>query len=224
MPITLDIQNESLVYIAQFSRPPLEFWGMGGMIIRHFYEALQPYKIALQNFQLAPSMATAADTVLTIHIGSTIVKFSFANLEVSFSGFTASDFERIPSFLGAATGWLKPAPGFASHQANYFSHSLLPGVDLDDFLKSVNPKSIGTEGVSLGGGAIFHHVVPSKKWRTQLVIDKSQIIPGSLYVSFLIRIETADVQYDSLLAEGRNFLANAIGQFGLALPEFTLEK
>jgi hypothetical protein len=227
MPIALDIQQESLAYTGQFLRPPLELWGAGGTVIRHLTEALEPYKVTLDNFQLNPSMASAADTVFTVRLGSTVLKFSFTKIEVGFSGFSETEFQGIPLFLNAATGWLTREPyavKYASHQVQYFSHSFLSGAGVEDFLREVNPKSISSEGLNLGGGAIFHHLLPDRQWRTQLTIDRSTVVPGALFVGLLIQIQNSDIGYESLLAQGREFFVKAIGEFGLIVPEPSPEK
>lgn len=227
MPTTLDLQHESLNYTGQFLRPPLELWGAGGTIIRQFCEALERFKVTLQNFQISPSMATAADSVLTLNLGSTVLKFSFEKMEVIVSRFTEQEFQGIPSFLKAATEWLRKDPyalKFAWHQVHYFSHSLLPGTGVEDVLHKVNPKSISSEGLNLGGGGIFNHVLPDRQWRTQLTIDRSQFMPGALFIGLSIRIESPDVEYETLLTQGREFFAKAIGEFGLAIPDYASEK
>jgi len=226
MPVILDLQSESLIYKARFSRPLFEFWGNGGKIISNFYDALEPYNVTLQNFQLSPSMATAADTVLTFQLGSTVLKFSFVSLEVSFSKFSESEFERIPGFLNAVTRWLKqpPASGFATHHFSYLSHSFLSGQELEDFLRTVNSVSISNVGVSLPGGAIFHHLLPREKWVTQLLIDRSTVIPGALFIGFIIEIGKPEVDYELLLAQGREFFSSVIGKFGLEIPNTTAEE
>ena len=56
--LALDVQNESLAYTGQFSRPPLELWEAGGIIIQQSCKALEPYKVTLENFQVPSQLAT----------------------------------------------------------------------------------------------------------------------------------------------------------------------
>ncbi len=221
MPATLDLRHESLGYTGNFARPTFELWGAGGIIVSQLYDALSPYRVNLQNFKLAGALPSAADTVLTVQVGSTVLKFSFEKIEVTFTGFSEEEFQAIPKFLEASTIWLgKAVPGFlfSSHQIQYFSHSFLKEGSVDEFLKATNPKPLRSAGFDLGTGAIFHHSVPEKKWVTQLTLDRSQYIPGSLFIGLSIGIETGPVNYDSLLGEGRAYFANALGELGLSLP------
>lgn len=226
MSIALDLQHESLAYTANFRRPPFELWGGGGGgVVRALYDALSPYNITLQQIQLSPSLSTAGDAVVTVRLRQTVLKFSYEKIEVSFNEFSESEFQAIPKFLNAATGWLTqdaPRATFASHYVQYFSHSALKDKPVDEFLLGLNPKPILSEGINLGGGVIFNHVVPSKNWIVQLTIDRSQFIAGALFIGLSIRVESPKVEYDSLLVEGRELFGKAIAQCGLSLPE--LEK
>jgi hypothetical protein len=222
MPATLDLRHESLLYTGNFARPTFELWGAGGVVVRHIYEALSPYQVKLQNFQLSAALASAADTILTVNIGSTVLKFSFEKIEASFAGFSEEEFQRIPKFLQTSTAWLsKVVPDFlfGSHQIQYFSHSFLKGTSVDEFLKARSPKTLKLAGFDLGTGVIFHRSVPEKKWVTQLTLDRSQFMQGALFVGLLIRIETGVIDYESLLAQGREYFQEMIDGLELTLPD-----
>lgn len=222
MPATLDLQHESLAYTGNFARPTFELWGAGGTVVKEIYEALSPYKVSLQNFQLAPSLSSAADAILTVNVVNTVLKFSFVKIDVSFTSFSEEEFQGIPRFLKASTDWLAkavPSFSFASHEVQYFSHSLLKEVSVDDFLRSVNPRTLKSAGFDLGAGAIFHRSVPERKWVARLMLDRSQYIPGALFVGLSIKIESGLVDYESLLTQGRGYFQESIGELGLTLPD-----
>ncbi len=222
MPTTLDLRHETLGYTGNFARPTFELWGAGGVIVRQIYEALSPYKVSLQNFQLASALSSAADTILTVQVGSTLLKFSFEKVDVTFTAFSEEEFQAIPNFLNASTAWLGrsvPDFQFSTHQIQYFSHSFLKEASADEFLKATNPKKLKSAGFDLGTGAIFHRSVPQKKWVTQLILDRSQSIPGALFIGLSIRIEAGLVNYDSLLVEGRTYFGEFLGELGLTLPD-----
>jgi hypothetical protein len=219
MAATLDIRHESLAYTAKFARPPFSLWGLGGRIVGGIYEALAPYGITLQNIQLSPSAPTPADTLVTVQLGTTVLKFSYEKIEISFSGFGEEEFRAIPKFLGLATGWLQKEFPFASHQAFYFCHALLKEGGTDDFLKRISPNPIKSAGIDLGSGTVFYRAVPERSWTTQLTLDKSQHIPGGLFIGLKVAIASGTVNYDSLLTQGAEYLRNALGDLGLALPQ-----
>lgn len=222
MPAILDLQQETLIYTGNFARPIFELWGAGGTIVREMYEALSPYKVNLQNFQLAGALASAADTVLTVQIGSTILKLSFVKVDVSFTGFSEEEFQGIPKFLQASTGWLSkviPDFVFASHEFQYFSHSFLKDASVDDFLRTTYPRTVKSAGFDLGTGVVFHRSVPERKWVTRLMLDRSQYIPGALFVGLSIKIETKLLDYESLLIQGRGYFQESIAPLGLTLPD-----
>ncbi len=222
MPATLDLRHESLIYTGNFSRPAFELWGAGGIVIREIYEALSPYKVGLQNFLLSPSLTTAADNILTVNVGSTVLKFSFVKVDVSFSGFSEEEFQGIPKFLRASTAWLsKKVPDFlfGSHEVQYFSHSFLKEGPVDDFLRATTSRTLKSAGIDLGTGTTFHRSVPDRKWITRLMLDKSQYIPGALFLGLSIKIESGLVEYDSLLEQGREYFQESIAELGLNLPD-----
>lgn len=222
MSIILDLRNESLIYMGLFKRPPFELWGGGGGVVRELYEALQPYNVTLQQIQVAPSLATAGDTILTIRIGQTVLTFSYEKIEVLFTAFSEAEFQGIPKFLQAATEWLTKdtsSQRFKSHEVRYFSHSVLKDAHVDEFLLKVNSKAITSEGINVGGGLIFNHVLPRKQWIVSLTMDRSQFIKGALFIGLSIHVESPTIDYQSLLIEGREFFMKAVGQFGLVLPD-----
>ncbi len=218
MTATLDIRHESLAYSATFARPPLELWGAGGRIIRGFCEALEPYNVTLRNVQVSPAAATAADTVIAVQIGATVLKFSFEKVEATFSGFTEEEFRGIPKFLRLSTGWLKKEFPFSAHEAWYFCHAFLKGPTVDEFLKSIYRNPIKSAGLDLGSGAVFYRALPEKAWTVQLTIDKSQQFPGALFIGLRLNIATGAVDYDLLFADGRQYLVKALTDLGVTLP------
>ncbi|MGH9687724.1 MAG: hypothetical protein ACRD5K_11600 [Candidatus Acidiferrales bacterium] len=219
MPTILDIRNESLAYSATFARPPLELWGAGGRIIKGLCEALEPYNISLRNIHVSPAAATAADAVIAVQIGSTVLKFSFEKVEATFSGFGEDEFRGIPKFLQMSTGWLEKQYPFAAHEAWYFCHAFLKGPTVDEFLKNIYPNPIKSAGLDLGSGGVFYRAVPEKAWTIQLTIDKSQQFPGGLFIGLRLNVATGLVDYNLLFTDGRQYLAKALTDLGLALPE-----
>lgn len=221
MPATIDIRHESLAYTAKFARPPLVLWGAGAKVVGGIYEALAPYNITLRNIQLNASVPTAADTIATVQLGTTILKFSFEKIEVAFSNFSEEEFLGIPKFLQLSTGWLQKDFPFASHEAFYFSHCFLKAAAVDEFLKKLNPNPIRSAGIDLGSGAVFYRAVPDKSWTTKLTIDKSQHFLGGLFIGLNITVANATVDYGSLLADGREYFVNAMSELGLELPDLS---
>ena len=71
----------------------------------------------------------------------------------------------------------------------------------------------------LGNGAIYNYAVPGKKWETQLLIDKSQDVAGGLFVSLEIRIHKGEVDYGQMMRDGRKYLADALAELELVIPE-----
>jgi hypothetical protein len=217
MPTTLDLRTESLRYTAIFARPPFPLWGQGAQIVGGLYDALLPYNVTLRNIQLSGSVPTAADTMATVTVGSTVLKFSFEKIEVTFTGFSEQEFQGIPKFIETATAWLEKDFPFSSHEAIYFSHCSLEGMATDDFLKTVI-RPLQSAGVEQGGGASFYRAVPEKRWTTKLTLDRSVSIPGGLFLGLTIGIANAKVNYFSLLTEGREYLVGMLSELGLALP------
>jgi hypothetical protein len=218
MPATLDIRHESLGYSAKFARPPFSIWGAGGHIVAGICEALAPYNVTLRNIQLSSSVPTAADPVVTVQLGTTVWKFSFEKVEVTFSGFTEAGFRGIPKFLQLSTGWLQKDFPFVSHEATYYSHSFLKAGTVDEFLKTINSNPIKSAGIDLGSGASFYRAVPGKRWTTRLTIDKSLQISGAVFIALNIVVATGTVDYESLLEEAREYFGNALADLGLAVP------
>jgi hypothetical protein len=221
MPTTIDIQHELLTYTGFFDQPTLSLWGNGGTIVRGFYEAFASYNMTLRNFQIHGTTPTPADPIVTVTVGSAIVKFSFESIEVTFTSLSEQELRNIPTFLGASISWLKkavPEFKFRSHSIAYFQHSLLKGATVEKILAAVGPKKLDLPGVDLGSGLIINRSVPEKYWTTQLVIDRSAAFPGGLFLSVNIKVGTGAVEYGKLFEEGMSFYADILRVLGLESP------
>jgi hypothetical protein len=222
MSATLDFQHESLSYTATYASPPFELWGgLTGGVVKQLYSALAPYSVGMKQIQISPAMQTAGDTVVTVRVGNTTLKFSYEQLEVTFGSFTEAEFQAIPKFLTSATAWIPKVSKdfrFSTHKVGYHSHSLLKGITVDDFLRNLTRSHASFGGLNIGGGIILHRIVPDKKWRVELIVDKSKPIPGALYMGLTLDIEANELNYDSLLTDGRTYFVDILRYFELELP------
>jgi hypothetical protein len=221
MPATIDIQHEVLTYSAVFERPVLNLWGNGGAIVRGFYEALTPYNVGLRDFQIHSYTPNASEPIVTITVGSAILKFSFGNIDVTFKSLSDDVMRSIPSFLEASTSWLKKAVpdfNFSSHSFVYFQHAFLKGTTIEQLLATINPTKLDLPGVDLGSGAIFNRSIPERFWTTQLTLDKSAGFPGALFLGLSIKIGTGAVEYKKLFAEGMSFYGEVLRTLDLESP------
>jgi hypothetical protein len=223
MPFELDLQHESLSYTGHYARPTLELWGNGGVIIKGLLGALGPHGVTLQQIQVSGALPNASETVVTAHVpGVGSVKFGFDKIEFNFAKFSSAFFEAMPSTVNALVAWIAEAVPdfkFASHRFLYFSHSFVKSTTPQEVLRALNVRELKSAGISVGNGAIYNHTVPAKSWETQLLIDKSQYLPGGLFVSLDLAIHTGEVDYGQVLMEGRRYLADALAELNLVIPE-----
>jgi hypothetical protein len=110
---------------------------------------------------------------------------------------------------------------FLGHEFNYFSHSYIKGTTTEEVLAMINPRKLKSAGLSLGHGSVFHHTIPETKWRTQLVLDRSNQLPDALFVGLGVTLSYDNIDYDKFLVDGRAYLASALGELDLSLPDFS---
>jgi hypothetical protein len=223
MPFKLDLRHEALNYTGHYARPTLELWGSGGVMIKGLLDALGPHGVTLQQIVVSGNMPNASETVVTAHVPSVgPVKFSLDKLEFNFSNFSPAFFESVPQTMVALVAWIaKAVPDFkfASHRFSYFSHSFVEESTPQEALKTLNVRELKSAGISVGNGAIFNYTVPSKSWETQLLIDKSLLLAGGLFISLNVKINTGGIDYGQAIADGRKYLADALAELGLVIPE-----
>jgi hypothetical protein len=223
MPFELDLKHEALNYAGHYARPMLELWGNGSAIIKGLLDALGPHGVTLQQIQVSGTLPNASETVVTAHVpGVGPVKFGFDKIEFNFANFTTTFFEAIPQTMNALVGWIAvavPEFKFASHSLSYFSHSFVKDTTPQEVLKALHVRELKSAGISVGNGAIFNYTVPSKRWETQLLIDKSRHLKGGLFVSLDLRIHTGEIDYGQALVDGRTYLADALAELDLVIPE-----
>ncbi len=223
MPFELDLQHEALNYVGRYARPTLELWGSGGVIIKGLLDALGPHGVTLKQIQVSGNLANASETVVTAQVPAVgVVKFGFDKMEVNLANFTEAFFETLPQTMNGLVAWIVtaiPDFKFASHSFSYFSHSFVKDATPQEVLKALNVRELKSPGITLGNGAIYNYAVPGKKWETQLLIDKSQHVPGGLFVSLEIRIHKGDIDYAQMMMDGRKYLADALAELELVIPE-----
>lgn len=223
MPFELDLQHETLRYTGHYASPTLGLWGSGGVIIKGLLDALGQHGVTLQQIQVSGALPNASETVVTAHVPRVgAVKFGFDKIELDFSNFSPAFLEAMPSTLNDLVVWIvKAVPDFkfASHRFFYFSHSLVKNATPQEVLKALNVREVKSAGISVGNGAIYNHTVPSRNWETQLLIDKSQQLAGGLFVSLDLVIRTGEIDYGQVMIEGRRYLAEALAELDLVIPE-----
>jgi hypothetical protein len=223
MPFKLDLRHETLNYTGQYARPTLELWGSGGLMVKGLLDALGPHGVTLQQIVLSGNMPNAAETVVTAHVPNVgVVKFAFDKLEFNFSNFSTAFVEAMPQTMVGLVSWIaKAVPDFkfASHRFSYYSHSFVVESTPQEALKALSVRELKSAGISVGSGAIFHYTIPSKKWETQLLIDKSLYLTGGLFISLDVRLNTGEINYFEMLIDARKYLADILAELGLVLPE-----
>jgi hypothetical protein len=223
MSFELDLKHEALNYTGSYARPTLELWGSGGVIIKGLLDALGPHGVTLQQIQVSGNLPNASETVVTAHVpGVGTVKFGFDKMEFNFANFSQTFFEAMPSTMNGLVAWIaKAVPDFrfASHSFSYFSHSFVKDTTPQEVLKTLNVRELRSAGISVGNGAIYNYTVPSKRWETQLLIDKSRHVAGGLFVSLEVRIHTGEIDYGQAIMDGRKYLADVLAELDLVMPE-----
>jgi hypothetical protein len=193
--------------------------------MQNLYDALSPYGATLQSFQPTPTLPNFATPLVTVGIGASgTLKFAYDRLEFTFNEFTNEFSQSLPHLLLASTRWLRDAItdfGFSSHEFNYFSHSYIKDSTTEEVLASINPRIFKSTGLTLGHGAIFRHAIPERKWVTQVIFDKSFLLPNALFMGFGVTINQDSINYDSLLLEGRMYLASLLQELDLRFPELS---
>jgi hypothetical protein len=223
MPFQLDLRHESLTYKGQYSRPPLELWGKGASIIAWFLESLAPYGVTLQHIKFAGQQATLTDWVVLAEVSNFgSVKFSFDKLEFNFINFSQAFFESVPQMMDRLVdglGRIVENFEFSSHGFVYFCHAFIKDGTVQDAMKALSPPELKGAGISLGNGAIFNHTLPSKSWETQLIIDRSHLVAGGLFISLDVKISSGNINYSQVVMDARQYLGELLQELNLALPE-----
>ncbi len=52
-----------------------------------------------------------------------------------------------------------------------------------------------------------------------LLIDKSRHLTGGLFVSLDVQIHAGEIDYGQAIMDGRTYLAEALGELNLVIPE-----
>jgi|SRR6516165_142115 hypothetical protein len=219
----LDVRLESLHYTPRFARPLFEFWGNGGKVLHPLYEALSPHGVTLSNFQISPNVPNASGVVITVGIaGNSTAKFAFDRMEFVLNNFTREFFQSIPKLFHDCTEWIKhavPDFKFASHTIGYFCHAFLKDSTTKEFLDTISPKTLRSAGSNLGSGTTFHYYEVEKNWQVRLLFDHSVVLPGSLFIGFVIETTTEQIDYGRMLTDGRTYFQSVLQELNLHLPE-----
>ena len=221
MPTELLVQQNQLVYTANFARPPWHLWGQGGTILDGLFSAFSPFGVTLADIRSESVSQNPIGQVVVVNIGANgFHKFRFDRLESTFFNFTNELFTQLPVVLEASTRWIRkalPSCEFASHQCAYSSHSYLKGMNADELLTFASTV-MKSGGKGRGTGVIFHWELPEQKWTTQLVIDRSIVLSEGVYILFSVLVKEDRINYPNLVQEARAYLDAVLGEIGLRFP------
>jgi hypothetical protein len=221
----LDVRLEAIHYIPRFARPAFQFWGAGGKVARHLYDALSPFGATLSGIQVSQTMPDASGIVFTVSLpGNSSAKFAFDRMEFVLNGFTEEFFQSIPKLFRGCTEWIRhesPDFKFASHNIAYFCHAFVKDSTTKEILDTINPKSLKSAGSNLGNGTIFHFYEVERNWQVRIMFDHSLAVPGALFVGLVIDTTTDEIDYDAMFVDGRVYLQSALAELGLRLPDFS---
>lgn len=214
----LTVRHAQIVYTAPFVSPAFELWGEGRKITQGIYETFLPFGVKLANIK-GESGTTAAEQTVTVNIGAQVVyKFRFDGVEMTCFTYSEDFSRRLPLILSAATKWVHaaaPAVRFASHQFAYSAHCALENGGAEEFLRTVFATPPRAGGIDRGTGLIFHWDVPETKWSTQLVVDKSLLTNGGLYIALTVSIVGDAVDFDSVGSGGYVYMEKVLNELGL---------
>jgi hypothetical protein len=222
MPFALDLRHEALNYTGSYAQPALELWGHGGAIIKGLLGALGQHGVTFSQIQASGTSVNASDTVVVAIVPSVgTVTFGFDRLEFKFANFTEDFFSAIPQTMERLVEWLRGSVSdfkFSAHKFSYSSHSFVRDATPQHVLKKLNVQELINAGINVGSGAIFNYTVPSKKWETQLLIDKSKYLAGGLFISLDLVLHSGEIDYSQLISDGRDYLATVLGELGIVVP------
>lgn len=214
------VQQNQLVHTGFFTRPLFELWGEGKTILRGLYEALSPYGAALPDMHLQPVQTTPGDPAISVSIGARgTFTFRLDRTESTFFNFSEELLGDISRIIESSAQWIRvavPSFEFKSHQAVYSSHSIVEKSTVEAVLASLGAKTLKSGGTDRGTGVIFHWSVPEENWTSQLVLDRSVIVSGGLYLMFSLLIAGDISDYVAFHKKVRSYLGALLTELGLA--------
>jgi hypothetical protein len=222
MKSLLAVQNEELSHTARFERPLLELFGNPRAILTGLYGAFAPFGVSLADIRAEG--LNPADQVITVNIKyQGVHRFRFDRVETAFFQFSEDAFEKVPLILDASLRWIRDALAGASiksHQFVHTTHSKLVDGTVADVLRRIGPSAPNSGGTDIGSGAVFHWEVPQDGWATQLVVDRSVVVPNGLFLMFTLNVPVDKINFVDLSVRGREYLFGVLSDLGLGFEGF----
>ena len=218
MNAKLAVANNQLNYTGLFARPPFQLWGQGNVLLRGIYDSFSPFGVKASDIRFETLAADITGQVITANLGTAgFCRFRFDKVEATFFNFGKSFLAEFPKICEASTTWIRrEAKDFeiSSHRFMYSCHGLLGDVRVAEWL-NFGRIIITDAGKAQGTGAIFHWSQPEKSWTTQLVLDKSVVVPDGLYLMFTLDVAKNVIPFANIAVEARSYLDAIIAQLGL---------
>jgi hypothetical protein len=210
-------QRAQANYIGLFSKPAFALYGSADKLWGGVFNIFDPYQVSLGDMQNASTSLNPSDQIITVYFGrGGDFKFKFDRIEVTAPG--DQEFKSMPEILNRTDVWLRsavPEFSFQTHLFSFASHNMLSEVTSQEFLLGFSEIDIPEIGTSEGTGLIFHWDIPDQHWRAQLTIDHSTVVPGGLFIQFLIRSESDKVDYITSMEKGEELFTKALSNIGL---------
>ncbi len=218
MKAELTVVHNQLVYTGTFVRPPLQIWGQGNMLLQGIYDALSPFGVQLSDIRSESVSPDIAGQAITANLKPNgMYRFRFDRVEATFFNFSEPLLSEIPRFCESSTEWIRKsahAVEFGSHKFVYSCHGQLKETPILKWLRFANG-DIPVAGQNQGAGAIFHWSVPEKAWATQLVFDRSVLVPDGLFLMFTLEVKRDEVAFENIAKEGRAYLEAILAKLDL---------
>lgn len=218
MRAELAVVNNQIAYTGAFLRPPFQLWGHGDLLLQEIFNALSPFGVKLSDIRSESLSADISGQAITANLGlGGVYRFRFDRIEATFFNFAESFFKEFPKLCDSATRWIRKAAQdieFSSHKFVYSCHGRLGPLQVSQWLNLAQGE-IKTAGKSRGSGAIFHWFLEEKAWTTELVLDRSTLVPDGLFLMFTLEINKNDVVFEDVAPEARSYLQTVLSELGL---------
>jgi hypothetical protein len=216
-------RQNSFNYVATLARPIFSLWDRPGALLAGLYDAYSDIGIGLRDISFVGPENAAAERGVAVNWGErSSMTLRLDRMEATIRNYLQSDLEAVPGYIERGEDWLRresPEHRFATRLVTTSSHSLLNGESVEGILRNIGIRELNSSGRPRGHGASYHFEFPERSTLVDLMIDRSLVIDGGLYLNTMFLISGDIVDYHDVLNWGRATIDDLLSQIGLSFRE-----
>ena len=213
--------QSDLAYQGDFSSPAFELVGSFATLLGRLHARLATFGLRPGDLKLEPGQGLA-DSALACSLPglNAVVRVRVERVEANFLELRRVTQDQVAGIILQAVGAVQdllPQVSFKSHSIGLSAHGLFEDIVYEDFIQRYAPKSPEDLGPALGRGVVCYYGPEEERDSSLVVLDKSLLVPGGLYLRTHFSLNGAKVPLADVQSKASAYVNLILEKVGLEI-------